>query len=93
MKRNLIKGLLPVTLTAFLVAGCGTAANNASTTEATTQETTEKETSEEESSAANDVDSGECEVTMLSDTAVQLHKSDYFHRNMHRMPHTHSARS
>ena len=33
------------------------------------------------------------EVTMLSDTAVQLHKSDYFHRNMHRMPHTHPARS
>lgn len=59
MKRNLIKGLLPVTLTAFLVAGCGTAANNASTTEATTQETTEKETSEEESSAANEAEAKE----------------------------------
>ena len=47
---------------------------------------------EGESSAANDEDFCEYEVTMLADIAVQPHKSDYFHRNMHRMPHTHPVR-
>ena len=33
------------------------------------------------------------DFSMLSDTVVRLHKSDYFHRNMHHMRHIHPAHS